>query len=135
MLFRIDSKSSVPVYAQIIEQVKRAIASGILAKGDVLPSRREMALELEINPMTVLKAYKELETEGLVDIKQGSGCFVSSTPTYALDEYRLCTLSDTIDRLIEDASSFGILPVELERMVRERIESADWTDDTGEQCA
>lgn len=138
MILRIDSASSVPVYAQIVEQVKRAIASGILVKGDMLPSRRELAIELEINPLTVLKAYKELQSEGLIDIKQGLGCFVTASPNPALDDYRHRTLTDNVDRLIDDANAFGIALTDLEQMVVERIQSADQSSratEDGKQCA
>lgn len=124
MIFRIDSTTSVPVYAQIIEQVKRAIASGVIERGDVLPSRRELSLELEINPLTVLKAYKELATEGLIEIKQGLGCFVTGSAGSAVDEYRKQTLLKGMDQLISDARAFGLEMEELEEMVRERIETA-----------
>lgn len=124
MIFHIDSASSVPVYAQIIEQVKRAIASGVLVQGEVLPSRRELALKLEINPLTVLKAYKELAAEGLIEIKQGLGCFVMASAGSAVDEYRNQTLVKTMDRLISDARAFGIQLADLEQMVCERIETA-----------
>lgn len=124
MIFRIDSTSSVPVYAQIVEQVKRAIASGVLIRGETLPSRRELAMELEINPLTVLKAYKELAIEGLLEIKQGLGCFVSASPNPAVDNYRMQTLEKCIEQLISDARAFGIPLSDLDQMVHERIHMA-----------
>lgn len=124
MIFHIDSTSSVPVYAQIMEQVKRAIASGVLVKGEMLPSRRELALELEINPLTVLKAYKELSIEGLVEIKQGLGCFVAASPGPAVDKYRVEMLAKTMDQLISDARAFGISLSELKDMIYERIDKS-----------
>ncbi len=125
MLLRIDSTSAVPVYAQIVEQVKRAIASGVVVKGEMLPSRRELAIELEINPLTVLKAYKELAGEGLIEIKQGVGCFVAASPEPGVDKYRIQTLTRATDQLISDAQSFGIPLADLEQLVHERVETAE----------
>jgi GntR family transcriptional regulator len=132
VIFHIDSTSSVPVYAQIVEQVKRAIASGVLQKGEALPSRRELALELEINPLTVLKAYKELEVDGLITIKQGLGCFVTASPDPAVDKYRTRTLTKAMDQLISDARAFGIPLSEIEEMLHERIKSAQMDGFGGE---
>ncbi len=125
MMLRIDSTSSVPVFAQIVEHVKRAIASGALPSGAMLPSRRELALRLEINPLTVLKAYKQLESEGLIEIKQGLGCFVSAEPRQAVDDYRYETLIRHIDDLVNDARDFGFSFDQLQRMVLERIKVAE----------
>ncbi len=129
MIFRIDSTSSVPVYAQIVEQVKRAIASGILLKGGALPSRRELALELEINPLTVLKAYRELAADGLIEIKQGLGCFVAAAAENAVDQYRTESLTKAVGQLVSDARAFGVPLREIEQMLRERIEAAE-TDES-----
>lgn len=125
MMLRIDSTSSVPVYAQIVEHVKRAIASGALPSGAMLPSRRDLALRLEINPLTVLKAYKQLESEGLIEIRQGLGCFVSADLHQAVDDYRYETLIRHIDDLVNDARDFGVPFDQLHKMVSERIELAE----------
>ncbi len=120
-MLKIDSTSSVPVYAQIVEQVKRAVASGTLKSGDMLPSRRELALKLEINPLTVLKAYKQLEVEGLIEIRQGLGCFVADGQRGAVESYRLQTLTRQIDTLLSDAREFGVSPDRLREMIGERM--------------
>lgn len=75
--FRLDSHSGVPVYRQLIDQVQGAIASGVLRSGDQLPTVRLVAVELAINPNTVLRAYRELEIRGVLDTQQGTGTFVS----------------------------------------------------------
>lgn len=131
MIIQIDSTSSVPVYAQIIEQVRKGIASGLLQKGEALPSRRELALELEINPLTVLKAYKELEHEGLIQIKQGLGCFVLASSGPAVDQYRKRTLEKAIDQIVTDARAFGISMSELEDMIYERMKQEDSGEEGG----
>lgn len=84
--FKLDPHSGVPVYRQIIDQVQAGLASGSLARGDQLPTVRQVAVDLEINPNTVLRAYRELEIRGVLDTQQGTGTFVSDRPVAAEDE-------------------------------------------------
>ena len=76
--FRLDLKSGVPVYRQIIDQVRGGIASGTLSVGDQLPTVRQLAVDLSINPNTVVRAYRELEFGGLLETHQGTGTFISA---------------------------------------------------------
>jgi GntR family transcriptional regulator len=76
MLFRANSSSGVPVYLQLIEQVKHAIDMGALSPGDQLPAIRRVAEDLVINPNTVAKAYRDLEHDGVIELRQGAGAFV-----------------------------------------------------------
>ena len=75
---QLDVKSGVPFYRQIIDQVKAAIATGTIASGDRLPTVRQLAVDLSINPNTVSRAYTELELTGLVETQMGSGTFVGN---------------------------------------------------------
>ncbi len=75
--FRLDLKSGVPVYRQIIDQVMGGIAAGTLAAGDQLPTVRQLAVNLSINPNTVIRAYRELEIRGVLETQQGTGTFIS----------------------------------------------------------
>lgn len=77
MLFRPNPSSGVPIYLQLMEQVKHAIETGALRPGEQLPGIRRLAEELVINPNTVAKAYRELEHEGVIDLRHGAGAFVS----------------------------------------------------------
>ena len=77
MLFRPNPSLGVPIYLQLMEQVKHAIETGALRPGDQLPGIRPLAEELVMNPNTVAKAYRELEREGVIDLRHGSGAFVS----------------------------------------------------------
>jgi GntR family transcriptional regulator len=77
MLFRPNPSSGVPIYLQLMEQVKHAIETGALRPGDQLPGIRPLAEELVINPNTVAKAYRELEHEGVIELRHGAGAFVS----------------------------------------------------------
>jgi GntR family transcriptional regulator len=75
--FRLDLHTGVPVYRQIIDQFRGALASGALATGDQLPTVRQLAVDLSINPNTVVRAYKELELSGQLETHQGTGTFIS----------------------------------------------------------
>src|SRR5438105_7975462 len=77
MLFRPNPSSGVPIYLQLMEQVKHAIETGALRPGDQLPGIRPLAEELVINPNTVAKVYRELEHEGVIELRHGAGAFVS----------------------------------------------------------
>ena len=79
MLFRSNPTSAVPVYLQLIEQVKHAVDVGALTPGDQLPAIRRVAEDLVINPNTVAKAYRELEHEGVIELRHGAGAFVAGT--------------------------------------------------------
>ena len=77
--FRLDARSGVPTYLQLVQQVKQAVRLGILHPGDQLPTVKEVVASLAINPNTVLKAYRELEHDGLVSARPGVGTFVTAT--------------------------------------------------------
>src|SRR5438045_7599926 len=77
MLFRPNPSSGVPIYLQLMEQVKHAVETGALRSGEQLPGIRPLAEELVINPNTVAKAYRELEHEGVIELRHGAGAFVS----------------------------------------------------------
>jgi GntR family transcriptional regulator len=75
--FLLDSHSGVPIYRQIIDQVLGAVASGALTKGDQLPTVRQAAVDLTVNPNTVVRAYRELEIRGVLETQQGTGTFIT----------------------------------------------------------
>ena len=77
--FRLDSRSGVPTYLQLVQQVKQAVQLGFLRPGDQLPTVKEVVAKLVINPNTVLKAYRELDLEGIVEGRRGQGTFVAAT--------------------------------------------------------
>src|SRR6266404_9491158 len=82
--FQLNPKSGVPIYRQIQDQIRYGIASGLLGPGEQLPTVRSLAVELSVNPNTVIKAYSELERAGILTTEQGSGTFVSAEPRNAL---------------------------------------------------
>ena len=121
MIFNIDTTSSIPIYAQIIAQVKYAIAAGVLRAGDGLPSLRETAGRLRINPLTVAKAYRELEAGGIVRTDHGRGTFVSSRSQEFGEEYRREALDQAVDRMLVEAYHLGANPDEIRLTVEERL--------------
>ena len=115
MLFRSNPSSGVPVYLQLIEQVKHAIDVGALRPGDQLPALRRVAEDLVINPNTVAKAYRDLEHEGVIELRQGAGAFVSgngSTARVAQMRKAQPILQAALDRL----AAAGLTPDEIRRL-------------------
>lgn len=107
MEFKIDAKSGVPFYRQIIEQVKYGIARGNLNTGDQLPTVRQLAVDLSVNPNTVVRAYRELEIEGMLETHQGSGTYVGERKP-AIDRLESQRLLDQIvTEMLARASSYG----------------------------
>ncbi len=107
MQFSIDSKSGVPLYRQIIEQIKFAIARGILIPGNRLPTVRQLAVDLSINPNTVIRAYRELEIEGVLETHQGSGTFVGQQKLEIDKLERQRMLDQILTELMARASDYG----------------------------
>jgi GntR family transcriptional regulator len=118
---KLDLRSGVPVYRQIIDQVRGGIAAGTLAAGDQLPTVRQLAVDLAINPNTVLRAYRELELGGTLETHQGTGTFIGHKKTVrnsAERERQLAQLANefaaragaagfTVDELLDRLSELG----------------------------
>lgn len=105
--FSIDTKSGVPFYRQIIEQVKYSIARGLLEPGDQLSTVRQLAVDLSVNPNTVIRAYRELEIEKVVETQQGSGTYVGRKPPEIDRLERQRMLDQILTDLLARASSYG----------------------------
>src|SRR3954469_23299006 len=103
MLLRPNPSSGVPIYLQLMEQVKHAIETGALRPGEQLPGMRPLAEELVINPNTVAKAYRELEHEGVIELRHGAGAFVTAKAQRreVTDKLRAgqAVIADTVRRL------------------------------------
>jgi GntR family transcriptional regulator len=104
---QLDVKSGVPFYRQIIDQVKVALATGSLAPGDRLPTVRQLAVDLSINPNTVSRAYTELELTGLVETQMGSGTFVGQRPVEQDDVERRRMLDQMCQEFLSRVSTHG----------------------------
>ena len=107
MQMRIDFKSGVPFYRQIIEQVKFAIARGDLHAGDQLPTVRQLAVDLSINPNTVIRAYRELEIGGVLETHQGSGTFVGQEKPRIDEIERQRMMDQILTELLARATGYG----------------------------
>ena len=103
----IDLKSGVPIYRQIIDQVKSAIATGSIGPGDRLPTVRQLSVDLSVNPNTVSRAYTELELTGLVETHMGSGTFVGTKPVQQDEVERRRILDQICQEFLSRASSHG----------------------------
>lgn len=124
MDYSIDLKSGVPFYRQIIEQIKFAIGRGDLKPGDRLPTVRQLAVDLSINPNTVIRAYREMEIEGVLDTQQGSGTFVGERRPEidALERRRM--LDQILTELFARASAYGFTLDEVLEGLRQRKEES-----------
>ena len=117
--FHLDEHSGVPVYRQLIDQVQGAVASGSLSPGDQLPTVRHVAVELAINPNTVLRAYREMEIRGMLDTQQGTGTFVAEQQKEPSKEVRERQLGQLVNEFVSRAGSAGITVNELIDALRE----------------
>ena len=105
--FELDMKSGVPFYRQIIDQVKAAMATEAVAPGDRLPTVRQLAVDLSINPNTVSRAYTELELTGLVETQMGSGTFVGNRPVERNDVEMRRVLDQLCQEFLSRISTHG----------------------------
>ncbi len=105
--FSLDIQSGVPVYRQIIDQVQAGIATGALASGHQLPTVRQMAVDLAINPNTVLRAYRELEIRGVLETQQGTGTFISHRQVRQDDSERQRQLEQLVSDFVARAGAGG----------------------------
>lgn len=120
MDFRLDMKSGVPVYRQLIDQVLGAIAGGALNPGDRLPTVRQVAVDLTINPNTVVRAYKELEIRGVLTTQQGTGTFISSQQVKPDEAERQRRLSQFVAEVAARAGAEGFSVEEILAALREK---------------
>jgi GntR family transcriptional regulator len=119
MFERIDSRSPTPIYAQIASSVRVAVASGEIGRGDSLPSVRALATRLRVNPATVVQAYRELEQEGIVQMRQGAGTFVVDVAPERRARERTAAARRLVRDLFAESAKLG-LDVDEIRAVFER---------------
>jgi GntR family transcriptional regulator len=123
----INVTDGVPIYRQIVNQVKYLAASGLIKPGEELPPIRTLALQLKVTPNTLVKAYGDLEVLGIVHKRRGSGTFVSDAkPQLALRERRR-VIEQRIDALLAEAHQLNFTGEDILRMVRERRAEMDET--------
>src|SRR5581483_7792657 len=118
--FELDLHSGVPVYRQIIDQVTGGLASAALTAGDQLPTVRQTAVDLSINPNTVIRAYRELEIRGVIRTEQGTGTFISHKPVKRDEVERRRQISQMISELVARAGAAGFTVEELLEELHDR---------------
>lgn len=111
--FKLDHKSGVPIYRQIIDQIKFGIASGNWKLGEQLPTVRSLAVDLKVNLNTVSKAYKELEIQKILETQQGTGTFISSVEITIGKKEKQKKINNLCTELLNVANSYGISKEEL----------------------
>lgn len=107
LAFTLDARSSVPAYVQLQQQIKHAMKTGVVERGDQLPSAREVVVQLGINPNTVLKAYRELERDGLIEFRRGQGTFVAAD-LMTISPADLAKLRRDLGKWIATAAGLGM---------------------------
>ncbi|PYZ94065.1 GntR family transcriptional regulator [Salipaludibacillus keqinensis] len=113
MYFQIDPKKNIPLYEQVIHQVKEMCAKGILKPNEKLPSVRELSSQMVINPNTVSKAYQELERQGVIVTLRGKGTFISEALTQSFDPKKVESLKHSFNQVIIDSYYAGLSKNEL----------------------
>lgn len=119
MIFRINPPSGIPLYKQLMEQVKHAVETGALREGDQLPTIRKVAEDLIMNPNTVVRAYRELEHEGVVDLKHGSGAFIKESAGGRARVIRKAQA--VVQPVIERLVALGLTDEELHRIFENEL--------------
>jgi GntR family transcriptional regulator len=117
----IDPRSPTPLYAQIAERLRVAIAAGELAPGDPLPSVRQLAARLRVNPATAVQAYRELESAGFVELRQGAGSFVRPVTPERRSQERESQARQLVRTMVADAGRLGIPLAELRKALDDEL--------------
>src|SRR5262245_40452130 len=117
----VSLKDGVPIYRQILNQIKYLMASGLLLPGEELPPIRTLALQLKVTPNTVVKAYGELESAGLIHKRRGAGTYVSDVASPLADHERQRIIEQRIDALLADAHQLNFTAEDVLQALRERL--------------
>src|SRR5271157_5428887 len=123
--FRLDLRSGVPVYRQLIDQVTGGMAAGTLPAGHQLPTVRQVAVDLSINPNTVMRAYRELEIRGVLETQQGTGTFIGHQKVKRDEVERQRQLNQLVGEFVARAGSSGFAVTDLLERLRDVQNEAD----------
>ena len=118
MFRQIDPRSSIPLYVQIADRIRIAVATGDMPPGGALPSVRHLASELRVNPATVVQAYRELEEVGVFESRQGAGTFVRELGEPKREAERQRLARRLVRHLLQEASTLGVTREDLEQALR-----------------
>ena len=125
--FRVDTSSGMPIYLQLIDQVRHFIARGLLRPGDEMPSVRALATAQRINPNTVAHAYRQLESDGIICKRRGMGTYVSEHGSGGDRGTRLAAVRQQLDRAVSEGLHLGLEPGELRSMLDQILAQAQAT--------
>src|ERR671910_2442655 len=125
LLLKPNPSSGVPLYLQLIEQVKHAIETGALRPGEQLPGIRPLAEELVINPNTVAKAYRELEHEGVIELHQGAGAFVSDSAPSKKDAEKVRAAQAAVAATVDKLRARGVADEDIRVLFESEISGAE----------
>jgi GntR family transcriptional regulator len=128
MRFQCDSTSRVPIYRQLIEQVRSALARGRLTAGERLPSVRVLSKQLVVNPNTIARAYTELERLGILNSRPGLGVFVAAPQASLTSKARRERLGELVDQMLTEAVHLHFSAAEVSAMVAERAGKFQFND-------
>ena len=132
MLFRPNPSSGVPIYLQLMEQVRHGVETGLLRPGEQLPGIRRVAEELVINPNTVAKAYRELEHEGVIELRHGAGAFVSANGRAKKATDTLRAGQTLVTAAVEKLRERGVTDEEIRRLFEAALAVLNKTGGHGE---
>jgi GntR family transcriptional regulator len=126
MIIRVDTASAEPLFEQVVFAVKSAVARGAAQPGDKLPSVRELARDLGINPNTVVRAYEALERDGVIVRRQGSGCFLTGVGSDRSAPERRRQLHELVQRVATEAFHLGFTAADIEKALRQCLDQLDF---------
>ncbi len=121
MFSRLDPRSPVPLYEQIANRVRIAVAAGELSPGEALPSVRQLAGRARVNPATVVQAYRELEADGFVEKRQGAGTFVCEVKPAIRDSERQRQATQLVRKMLSDAAGLGLNTEEISEAIEKEL--------------
>jgi GntR family transcriptional regulator len=127
--FRLNASSGVPLYVQLMEQIKHAVETGALRPGDQIPTIRALAQELVMNSNTVVRAYRELEHEGIVELRHGLGAFIS--PSVSARGKVMRQAQNIVESAIDRLQALGITEQEIRRLFESELSSAQSGNPSG----
>ena len=124
-MITIETSGFIPIYEQIKKGIKSEISLGVIKANEALPSIRDLAAELVVNPNTVARAYRELEHEGFICTRKGKASFVAENSSSLIQREKTRLIEDVFDRAISEAQKFGLDTAEIRRIVEARLKSQE----------